>query len=84
MSLGRIGPDAAAAWRELISLLGEKNERIGEETVVALGRIGALATDPLVTACADANVTVRTRAALSLGMCRLRMKRPNRRCWSAC
>jgi HEAT repeat protein len=67
MSLGRIGPDAALAVRELIALLGEKNERIGGEAAVALGRIGASATDPLVAACADADVTVRRRAALSLG-----------------
>ena len=67
MSLGRIGPDAAPAVVELIPLLGDKNERIGREAVVALGHIGASAIDPLVAACTAQDVTVRQRAVESLG-----------------
>jgi HEAT repeat protein len=67
MALGRIGPDAAPAATDLVGLLGDKNERIGREVSLALGRIGTAAVGPLVAASADKNVTIRARAAESLG-----------------
>ena len=47
MALGRIGPDAEAAIPDLVRLLGDKNERIGREASLALGRIGTAAVDAL-------------------------------------
>ncbi len=67
MALGRIGPDAAAAIPDLVQLLGDKNERIAQDVCLALGRIGNLAVAPLIAATALADVSVRARAAASLG-----------------
>ena len=70
MALGRIGPDAAAATPDLILSLrdkNDKNERITQEVCLALGRIGNSAVEPLIAATSDADLTIRARAAASLG-----------------
>jgi HEAT repeat protein len=67
MALGRIGPDAGAAVPDLVPLLGDKSERIREEASRALGRIGLAAVSPLITAAADGDTVVRSRAVESLG-----------------
>ena len=67
MALGRIGKDSEAAIPELAGLLGDKNERIGREASLALGRIGTAAVGPLVIAAAHKDPNIRACAVAGLG-----------------
>jgi HEAT repeat protein len=67
MALGRIGKDAEAAIPDLVVLLGDKDERIGREASLALGRIGTAAVDPLTSAAAHKDPSIRACAVAGLG-----------------
>jgi HEAT repeat protein len=68
MAMGRIGPAAAPAAADLISLFDDKDADVRREAVRAMGRIGAEAQELLLAAAQNESPRVRAGAIAALGM----------------